>query len=422
MDILEYVRNNFHKSVPELARELQRSERHIRRLKQRVREAPNKSGTLTISGDQDEIKFSGLESTNPLTPGSAGAFVKIFELAGASPEDFELVQDTFKFSTWQQSKASEDGERDLVQLYSYKGTFRKRNPHMLSLEDVEPYLECNDRCNNPSKEPRTDTFVIALSDLQLGKYDERGGTPETLQRVSNILDQVESAVREHGGYKEIILYDVGDIIEGFTNTTAQQQTNDLSLTDQLRTAQRVILNAIHRFAPLADKLTYVSVPSNHCQVRTATGNKNRSNSPDDDYGIMILDNIEMAMSLGTSHTNVEFVRPTKWEEAVAIPTADGTVLGCVHGHQFNAPIRAGDWLADAALSGRAGMNTVDVLVFGHHHNFFMGVTGRGQQLIGCPTLDNGSAWFSNNRGSSTPPAMLTFELYKGRSKAWRIWE
>ena len=431
MDPLSYVRDNFHKTGPVLARELGKSERHIRRLRQKVREQGGipartevDAGSLTIQGGQEEIKFSGLETYNPLSPGDLGAFAKIFELAGADPQQYELVQDTFKFSTWQQSKASDNGERDLVQLYSYRGTFRAKDPAILTVEDVLPYLEGKD--NGESYKAVTSakdtTFVIALSDLQLGKADERGGTPATLARVSKILDDVETMLKSQPAYAEIVLYDVGDIIEGFTNTTQQQQTNDLSLTDQLRTAQLVILEAIRRFAPLTPRLTYVTVPSNHAQVRSAVGAKSRANSPDDDYGVMLLDNIEQAFTATSAYPNVRFIRPECWEEAVAVTVADGTVMGCVHGHQFAAPTRAGAWLAEAALAGRAEMDIVDTLVFGHHHNFFMGVAGKGQQLIGCPTLDNGSAWFSNNRGSSTPPAMLTFELSNKRSKGWTLWE
>ena len=422
MDSLAYVRENFHKSGPELARELGKSERHIRRLRQKVKAQLTDSGSLSIQGGKDEISFSGLEAANPLSPGDAGAFAKIFELAGADPEHYELVEDTFKFTTWQQSKASESGERDLVQLYSYRGTFRAKNPAILTIEDVLPYLECNSSCYNPSGGEARGTFVIALSDLQLGKTDERGGTPDTLARVATIFDGIERELESSPTFAEIVLYDVGDIVEGFTNTTQQQQTNDLSLTDQLRAAQAVILNAFERFAHLAPVFTYVSVPSNHCQVRSSAGNKNRSNSPDDDYGVMLLDNIQQAVELTGAYPNARFIRPERWEEAVAVTVADGTVLGCVHGHQFGAPARSGAWLAESALSGRAGMDTVDTLVFGHHHNFFMGVAGHGQQLIGCPTLDNGSAWFSNNRGASTPPAMLTFVLDNKRSKGWKIWE
>ena len=85
MDPLSYVRDNFHKTGPVLARELGKSERHIRRLRQKVREqggVPKRTevdaGSLTIQGGQEEIKFSGLETSNPLSPGDLGAFAKIF--------------------------------------------------------------------------------------------------------------------------------------------------------------------------------------------------------------------------------------------------------------------------------------------------------------------------------------------------------
>lgn len=265
----------------------------------------------------------------------------------------------------------------------------------------------------------TKTFVISLSDLQTGGVDEGGGTEELSRRIASVFTQIEEYLVNHNTFDEIILADTGDILEGFSNTVAQQQTNDLSLTDQIRYAQRVVVEAIRRFAPFTPKFTYIAVPSNHCAVRTSVGNKNRSNAPNDDWGILIQENIEEALSFSSEYDHVRFVRPSKWEEAVTHRTVDGTTLAVVHGHQFR-PGKAGEYLAGMVLGRRSGFHEADVLLFGHHHNFSIGLAGAGQHIIGAPTLDNGSSWFSNTTGVSSPSSLLVFQLSNKTSSNWRV--
>ena len=189
----------------------------------------------------------------------------------------------------------------------------------------------------------------------------------------------------------------------------------------MRFAQRVVVEAIKRLVPYAADFTYIAVPSNHCRNRTGIGNKNSANAPDDDFGLLIQDNTELALSNLPGFEHIRYVRPEKWEEAVSYACADGTVLGVTHGHQFSDSTKAKDWLAGMALGHRSGMDTIDVLNFGHHHHFSLELAGYGQQLIGNPSIDNGSSWFSNVKGVSSPASMLTFVLSGKRSCEWRIW-
>ena len=420
----------------EITRRFGVSERTIRRRRKHLREKgvlrQARAGTdknapkLTVSGSTEAVNFQGLITGNPLDPTSTdgGAFAKIFELAGLTQEDYELVQDTFKFSIWEQSASKPDGTRDLIPLYSYSGTFRKKNTSILTLADVTKHLTPRKRTVSllPSAKDPTDTFVISLADLQIGKVGSGGGTPELMDRLASVLGQVESHLQANPyQYAEIVLADAGDITEGFHNVAAQAQTNDLSMTDQLRLAQRIVVEALKRFVPYAPKFTYAAVPSNHCRVRTTVGNKNSANAPDDDYGLLIFDNTRLALSDVPGYDHIAFVKPSKWEEAVTHTTADGTVLGLVHGHQFGQSIKARDWLSGMVLGERSDLHKTHVLLFGHHHHFSLELAGHGQHLVGSPSLDNNSDWFSNVSGTSSPSSLLTFELSNKRSKNWRIW-
>lgn len=271
------------------------------------------------------------------------------------------------------------------------------------------------------EEDRPKTLVVCLSDFQVGKSDSLGGTQETVNRVMTTLKRITEWIQAEGSYEEIIIADVGDVCEGFWNVTAQQQTNDLSLTDQIRVAQRLMAEAVAMLAPLCTRMTYVSIPSNHCAVRTGKGNDNRASSPDDDFGLLIADTIQAIMSGREPFSHVNFAKPQKWEEAVTVETADGTAVGFTHGHLAGSQSKIPSWFRDLAFGHRSGLHEASILVHGHFHNFGVSLVGDNKFIIGCPTADNGSSWFTNLTGDSTDPALLTFEVQNKKAKRWELW-
>nr|DAU61273.1 MAG TPA: DNA polymerase II small subunit [Caudoviricetes sp.] len=271
------------------------------------------------------------------------------------------------------------------------------------------------------EEGRPKTLVVCLSDFQVGKSDSLGGTQETVNRVMTTLKRITEWIQAEGSYEEIIVADVGDVCEGFWNVTAQQQTNDLSLTDQIRVAQRLMAEAVAMLAPLCTRMTYVSIPSNHCAVRTGKGNDNRASSPDDDFGLLISDTIQAIMSGREPFSHVNFAKPQKWEEAVTVETADGTAVGFTHGHLAGSQAKIPSWFRDLAFGHRSGLHEASILVHGHFHNFGVSLVGDNKFIIGCPTADNGSSWFTNRTGDATDPALLTFEVQNKKAKRWELW-
>lgn len=292
----------------------------------------------------------------------------------------------------------------------------------LEFSDIEKVFET--LSSKPPKfaagKPRYRTLVVCAADFQVGKVDELGGTPELLARIESVYTQVlEYAARE--GFDEILFVDLGDGVEGFSNTVAQDQTNDLSLTDQIRTLVTQLSKGVKAFAAVTPRLVYVAVTSNHCSVRSGKGNKTRSNAPEDDWGILVQEQIQNALEGRREYENVTFARPTKWEEAVTVHTAEGTILGFTHGHTMGNQNRAGEWFKDMRGGRRSGLHLADILVHGHFHNASMQTSADDAITIGAPTLDNGSSWYTNTSGNSSKPGMLTFEVYEGDVLNWHIW-
>lgn len=290
----------------------------------------------------------------------------------------------------------------------------------LSYEDLthifqEPILP------KPTKVSDASTKVVCLADFQVGKAGSGGGTEDTVRLVRHAIKDIADDIRFRGPYKRIILADVGDSTEGFWNVASQAQTNDLSLTDQIRTVQRLYAEAVHLLAPLCESLYYVAVPSNHCAVRTGQGKNSRANAPDDDFGIMISKNIEDIVAGRPGYGHVAFYRPEKWEEAVTVDAADGTRIGFTHGHLAGQQSKVPSWFKSLAFGHRSGLHGARILVHGHWHNFAVSQAGDARWIISCPSADRGSGWWTNLSGDSTRPAILTFEAQGGNASSWELY-
>lgn len=296
------------------------------------------------------------------------------------------------------------------------GAAERAEVERLAYDDIAPLFTEEPR---PAPDrPRSGTLVVVISDMQIGKTDARGGTKETVQAVRSAIGGI---ALEAASYEEIILVDCGDSTENFTNTVSQAQTCDMGLVEQIRTAQGVLADAVRLLAQACPTVTYVAVPSNHCQVRTGIGRSNRANIAADDYGLLIQSNIQMALEGRPGFEGVGFLAPSPRLESLTVRTQDGTVMGVTHGHAAGSKGRVADWFRGQAFGCVAGMQDARVLLHGHWHSFSVQTVGDSRQIICAPTVDPGSSWFQNATGESSKPALLTFELGHGTSAAWRLW-
>lgn len=301
------------------------------------------------------------------------------------------------------------------------GALEMEEAKRLSYEDLEPVFQ---EPLLPKPRPaleKGETLIVCMADYQVGKRQSGGGTEDTVRLVRRAIKDIADDVLLAGGYERIILSDVGDSTEGFWNVASQAQTNDLSLTDQIRTVQRLYAEALKTFAPLCESLYYVAVPSNHCAVRVGPGKNSRANAPDDDFGIMISNNIEDIVEDREGFEHVQFFRPEKWEEAVTVDAADGTRIGFTHGHLAGTQAKVPTWFRDLAFGRRSGLYDARILVHGHWHNFGVRQVGDARWIISCPSADRGSDWWTNVSGDSTKPAILTFEARDGNASSWELY-
>lgn len=296
------------------------------------------------------------------------------------------------------------------------GAAERAEVKRLAYDDIAPLFA--EKPTPTTDRPRKGTYVVVISDMQIGKTDVRGGTKETVRAVRSAIARI---AHDAASYDEVIMVDCGDSTENFTNTVSQAQTCDMGLVDQIRTAQGVLADAVRQLAQACPSVTYVAVPSNHCQVRTGIGRSNRANIAADDYGLLIQSNIQMAADGRPGYEGVGFVAPSPLLESLTVHAQDGTIMGVTHGHAAGSKSRVADWFRGQAFGCVAGMQGARVLLHGHWHSFSVQTVGDSRQIICAPTVDPGSSWFQNASGESSRPALLTFELGGGTSSNWRLW-
>ncbi|MEV7606106.1 hypothetical protein AB0N65_11765 [Paenarthrobacter sp. NPDC089322] len=363
---------------------------------------PATTPVLTGKADvrPDGGEFIDVQTEQPVTD-----WAHIFQRFNLDPAEFAIVNDTVRCATWQQSKALEDGSRDVVNLYSYRAQFtRKRAEDRVDLPAL--YAAAKTATPQPLQNGSDRATIVVWADPQIGKTGSRGGTKELIERSTIIRQKLDALLAEREP-DQIMIADAGDGIEGFESGGNPMFTNDLSLSAQLDTYGTELfeyINLAHYHAPV----TVAAVPSNHAAWRNS---KQQLGRPGDDLGLFM--HKQVARVTAATKMAVNWVSPTEYDESVAVDFY-GTKVGLVHGNQFG-PGQAVAWWQRQAFGAQAVASS-DVLVFGHYHSFSAAVAGRnpvnGRQryCLGAPTLDNGSDWFRQTQGRDSDPGVLVFDV------------
>lgn len=363
---------------------------------------PEHLGSVDVGPDGGE--FKDIKSDEPLTD-----WTHVFERFKLDPDLFVIEGDTVRMSTWQQSKRTADGDRDIVNLYSYRARFRRKT----EMDDLDlPALYASaasaDHFQHETKMVPERATVVVWSDPQIGKTGSRGDTEDLLRR--SFLKRADlTRLLENRKPSHTVLLDGGDGIEGFESGGSPMFLNDRSLSSQMDlygTEMMEWVKTLHKYAPV----TVAGVPSNHAQWRNG---KQTLGKPSDDLGLFMHRQVrKVAEAAGLS---VEWHLPADWDESVAVDVYN-TKVGLVHGNQF-APGQAIAWWERQTFGAQA-VATCDILVTAHYHSFGAGVagrnpaTGRQRWWLGAPTLDNGSDWYRNVKGRDSDPGVLVFDVTK----------
>lgn len=360
-------------------------------------EPVNLTGKADVGKDGGE--FIDVQTTEPVAD-----WANVFARFNLDPDVFEIVGDTVRCSTWQTSKRTETGDRDVVNLYSYRASFRRRREGIETPAELVQRIEAFIPNEHPQKLNSGRSLVVVPTDLQLGKTDWNGGTPDTLEQVLASFHKAAGIARETRP-AEIVMVDAGDVVENIYNTSSQLATNDTDLPHQVERAMHIMLTGIQLLAPLAPSFKYVAVSSNHGAHRI--GQKAPAGDVHADYGIVIAKMLGRALELNReAFGHVQVITPHPYMESLAFETS-GSRIGVVHGHQASSADKLGEWWKGQS---HGNMPTADarILIAGHWHSMRVQQSGDARWILVGPASDRGSSWFTNARGESSQSGMLSF--------------
>jgi hypothetical protein len=325
-------------------------------------------------------------------------YSELLRLAGLDPENFRIVG---KVSQW--TKTHHDKE----DTYSFLFTFEPITAAEDGVELPALYAEARRKPRAQVKTAAANRVtVVALSDVQAGKVDHRGGTPELIDRLAGMRDRLAAHLKQRKP-QSTVLAEVGDLFEGFESGGNPMFTNDLSLAQQMDLAGTELykfLEVMHRHG----HVDVMSAPSNHTAWRNGKQNLGR---PGDDLGMFVHKQVrKVAEAAGIDAT---WTFSDMYDESVTLDVL-GTVLGMVHGNQFS-PGQAVTWWQKQQHGGMP-MARADIMLSGHYHHLTVIPSGRnpntGRQkwwLQAC-TTDNGSSWFRNIGPGDSDAGLLVFDI------------
>ena len=312
--------------------------------------------------------------------------------SGDDPDDYELSVRSIAYGQGQSSN-------------KMSAIPKRKKAEESQFPDISELLESLNDYHPPARQKSSEggAFVICPADMQAGKGDYGLDHNDLAGRVMLSWARAAEFCREYQP-SEILIAELGDSVENFNSTSSQRGTNTLALTEQIRLARRLLLEGIKQLAPLAPKLTYAAVPSNHGSVRVSM--KNAENHALDDFGIEIAEQIRDVVYNAPALDNVVVAVPETPNESLCIDIA-GTSVGMSHGHLANnADGLSKFWQGQS--HGRMPLGDADIALFGHFHSLRVQQSGDARWLMVSPSSDNGSSWWTAKTGERSTAGMLSF--------------
>jgi len=332
---------------------------------------------------------------------------------GFNPDDFDIIE-PFEIRTW----TANMGGGETEQFYYYKAKIISRNAIAEKDFDFKELLsEIKKHKPKPQKVKGAASFVVCLSDWQMGKRDG-DGTKGIVGRVEQMIPDVTARINELRKQGEelsnLYVFGLGDIVEGCEGHYEMQTFSvEYDLRRQKMIARRLLVKALKEWAPLFKNVVVACVPGNHGENRNQKGKS--FTTLGDNFDVSIFDEAAEIFAENSAYKHMKFVIPEN--DLWLTLDISGTIVGIAHGHQFRTGGRyshqkAVNWLSGQAF-GMTDMGDADILISGHFHHLFVINEGK-RTLMQCPSVDGGSDWFENISGKTSYAGTLTFSLTPGK--------
>jgi hypothetical protein len=382
--------------------------------------------TNTATKPYAEIGLDGGEiATGVLTEPIGDDWSAVLKSFGLDPNVFEVVGDKVRMSKWQSSKRLDNGDRDLIWLYSYRATFARKITPTIDDNDINQ-IRANIRAFKPLKGNATktiqdpSTFVYLAADWQLGK-SASGGVDATTKRVLDSFEKtvkrIEELQKTGRNIEQIAFVNMGDPIEGCSEFYSSQTFSvQLTQREQLLLALDLWTTGVTMLSGLAPKMKFISTLSNHGEW-TRKGGKAITTDSDSADGFL---SDTLQRILGANKIVDEWVIP---HDQMSV-TSDLSGMECAftHGHKIRG--REFEWLRGQSLRLLRDNGKEPRIWFGAHKHHFRTHDYGPFTFFQCPSLDSSftdtdaSKWFTDSSGQWSSPGTCTLLVGKHDKRGW----
>jgi hypothetical protein len=375
------------------------------------------------------VTFQGVELEN-FNCQTAKDWTPIFEIFQLDPDEFEIVDDTVKIGTWQQSKALEDGTRDKVQLFSHSARFRRRSKTAISDEQralwrTELVLRLNDLGPKYARYAEdAGTYLMLISDPQLGKKGTEEAVYNWKRGVLGHIKAIKDLQSSNRGPAAIHLAWEGDETEGVCNNyPGQAFTIEMNLTGQLGLDYDLRMWTLREASTLGLPMSASSVISNHGEW-TRDGGKDVVTTRGDNASTHI------ARQVAKSFKEIEPFGGPKidWTIGGGDPGIVVTLSGkaCYFSHGYiekgkgpSIEVKTKSAIERQIIGRTDTLGDVPLWFMAHYHHFYS-QEFEGRTMFACPALEaeRSSEYMLNQYGVWSPPGMLGMLIGRDKKRGW----
>lgn len=376
-------------------------------------------------------EFTGLVTDKPIPPdGYEGAFAKVYELAGLNPEHYRIVGETVRFSAWQQSKRTENGDRDTVTLYSYSARFQRVEGEMIPASTVSEWRGAliksfkTIKRTDPSQPGARAAYGTFVADPQLGKKRTEEAVANWKRGVLGHIESIDRLLYSGQALTQLHVAFMGDETEGVANNYANQaHTVELNQSEQLALDYDMRVWTLKQFADFGIPLSASSVISNHGEW-TRNGGKDPITSQGDNASTHVARQVQKLFQ-ETEPYGGPVIDWTigKGDPAVLVNLAG---IDCYFSHGYvekgrgtSSETRTRGAIERQILGRTDTLGKVPLWFMAHYHHAYSNEF-EGRTVFGCPALEaeRSSEYMLNQFGVWSPAGMLGMVIGGSSARRW----
>lgn len=330
---------------------------------------------------------------------------EIFRQFGLDPAIWEISK--LRKSRWD---APNGDKREAIKVEFSRRVSESTEPGTtLDFTDLERYLGSYPPYEKKKVDPNGRVLLFAIGDTQAGKPDG-GGSDALVERFCAVVAKFKARLLENEGSVVVAPW-LGDCIEGLVSQGGRMVAKlDLSVTEQVRLIQRLMVHMIRELAPHTSSMIIPVVGGNHDEAYRL-----QDQGPNDSWAIQAGASVKDALDfdpVGFGH--VKFVFPKDGELGVTLTINGGGEpykIHFEHGHMAKSPEKMVDWWKGQAMGGTAA-GQANMLMTAHWHHLRVQQT-YGRVWLQIPALEGGSDWYTQRTGDHSPAGAISMEIIGG---------